>query len=274
MTKPVLHQFIRDFLRQRCAIVLDANKGYLIESRLGPLCPSHDCADLGELVETLRKEPGGALAQDVIEALTTNETSFYRDPNCWRALREEVLPELIRRRARFRTLNIWSAAASTGQEAYSLAMILYEMPALVGWRVNIVATDIDERVLAHASKGEYSQLEVSRGLPNALLEKHLSAVGTAWRVRGHIRRMVTFEKLNLAQPWSRKETMDLVLMRNVLIYFDQATKRDVLVRVADILRPDGYLCLGGAETTLNITGRFIPVRMGRTTMYRLPKGAP
>jgi chemotaxis protein methyltransferase CheR len=262
------HAFIRQLLRERAAIVLTESKGYLIDSRMPPLCRAHGLAGLSELVKELRRAPHGPLAQEVVEALTTNETSFYRDAGCFDALRERILPEIVERRRRARSINIWSAAASTGQEAYTLAMTIADMPELADWRIGILATDIDEKVLARARTGEYSQAEVNRGLPARQLVKHFEKNGARWRIRETLRRWVRFRRMNLAGPWPAMEPMDLILIRNVLIYFDTQTKRDVLTRARAVLRPGGYVLLGGSETTINLTDAYDRVRLGRTVAYR------
>lgn len=262
------HEFIRRHVNEASAIVLDTNKGYLIDARLRVVLREHELPDLATLVATLRKTPRGPLSQSVVEALTTNETSFFRDQNYYNALREEVFPALIERRAGVRQLNVWSAACSTGQEPYSLAMLLAEMDELRDWQVRVHTTDIDRQVLARAQTGEYSQLEVDRGLPKTYLQRHFEKAGKHWRVRGRAKEMVTFGQLNLAEPWPHLPRMDLVLIRNVLIYFSMETKRDILTRARQVMRPGGYLVLGGAETTINLSEQYERVRHGRAVMYR------
>ncbi len=263
------HEFIRRFVKERAAIVLDANKGYLIDTRLLSVCQAHSFEGLSELVTALRARPSGDLAQDVVEALTTNETSFYRDTSYYEALRDQVIPELIERRSAARSLNVWSAAASTGQEPYSLAMMLADHPELDRWDVKILATDIDEKVLARAREGEFSRHEVNRGLPAADLKRHFEERDGGYRIRDSLKERIEFRQMNLAARWPPMEAMDLVLIRNVLIYFDTATKKTILSRAHGALRRGGYLLLGGAETTLNLTDEFDRVKVGRAVMYRV-----
>ncbi|MFK7992244.1 MAG: protein-glutamate O-methyltransferase CheR [Sandaracinaceae bacterium] len=262
------HNFIRNHVMEASAIVLDATKAYLIDTRLRAVLREHDIPDLTSLVRELRRKPRGALSQAVVEALTTNETSFFRDLTYYDALRETVIPSLIERRGSARELNVWSAACSTGQEPYSLAMMLADLPALEDWKLRVHTTDIDRNVLERAKSGEYTQLEVNRGLPAANLLKHFEKTGKNWRVQGRAREMVTFAHLNLAKPWPHMPRMDLVLIRNVLIYFNMETKRDILRRARRVMRPGGYLVLGGAETTINLTEAYERVRHGRAVMYK------
>ncbi len=268
------HDFIRGFVKERAAIVLDANKGYLIDARLRSVCREHALADLGALVRALKGRPPDGLVQHIVEALTTNETSFYRDRSYYDALEEHVLPELMTLRRKERRLHLWSAAASTGQEAYSLAMMLADHPELQRWKSRIHATDIDETVLAQARQGKYSDHAVSRGLPASKRARYFEKDGEKWRVRDSIRETVHFAQLNLAGPWPSLEPMDLILLRNVLIYFDVETKKNILERIHRTLRPGGYLLLGGSETTINLTDAFEQVRLGRAVVYRAAaKGA-
>jgi chemotaxis protein methyltransferase CheR len=212
----------------------------------------------------------GPLRGQVIEAMTTNETSFFRDVHPFQALSDTVLPELMRARATERSLNIWCAAASSGQEPYSIAMLLDD--ALVGrpgWRVRLLATDISQQMLDRTREGIYSQLEMNRGLPAQRLVKHFTRVGTHWQISENLRRMVECRLLNLDAAWPMMPQMDLIFLRNVLIYFDIPTKQRILARVKKVLRPDGYLFLGGAETTLNLDAGFERVQIGNAPAYRL-----
>ena len=233
--------------------VLERGKEYLVESRLLPVAKELGHPTIGDLVKHLRGSPMGPLRGQVIEAMTTNETSFFRDVHPFQALSDTVLPELMRARATERSLNIWCAASSTGQEPYSLAILLREhFPARAGWRVNLLATDLSGEVLARAREGRYSQTEVNRGLPAALLVKYLRQHGTTWELAEDVRRAVEFRELNLARPWPALPRMDLIFLRNVMIYFDAETKKAILGRAARLLRPDGYLLLGSAETAYNL----------------------
>jgi chemotaxis protein methyltransferase CheR len=262
--------FIRSMVLSESAILLDATKGYLIESRLTPLVRETGSDTLEGFVAKLRAAPSGPLRTRVIEAITTNETNFFRDIYPWHALREVVIPGLMAARAATRSLTIWCAAASSGQEPYSLAMTLVEhFPELSSWKVKIVATDISGEILTRARNGRYTQLEVNRGLPAALLTKHFERDGTGWVIKKRFRDMIDYRELNLVRPWVGLGSSDLIMMRNVLIYFDVPTKTKILHQVGRQLRPDGVLFLGGAETTLNLATEFERVQHGKTAWYRL-----
>lgn len=265
--------YVRDLVRQRAAIVLDPGKEYLVESRLGQLARQQGIESISVLVEQLRRPNAAELESQVVEAMTTNETSFYRDIHPFEALRTTVLPELIKRRSSERILNIWSAACSTGQEPYTIAMLIKEhFPEIAGWTVRILATDLSTEVLDKAREGRYAQIEVNRGLPAPLLVKYFDRAGMGWQVKPDLKRMVDFRPMNLITPWPSLARMDLVFLRNVLIYFDVDTKRQILGRVAQHLRPDGYLFLGAAETTVNVHDGFERVQIEKAGCYR-PRGA-
>jgi chemotaxis protein methyltransferase CheR len=210
------------------------------------------------------------LQRKIVEAMTTNETSFFRDFHPFEALRKSILPELITKRASSRELNFWSAACSSGQEPYSLALLLQEnFPSLTGWSVRIIATELSAEMLVRAREGRYSQLEVNRGLPASLLVKYFQQHGSDWQIREDVRRKVEFQFLNLADPWPLLPPMDVVLMRNVLIYFGLDTKKKILGRVRQLLKLDGFLFLGGAETTFNLDDTFERAQFDRTICYRV-----
>lgn len=269
MTTEASLTYLRAFVRRRSAIVIEDTKDYLLEARLAPVAKAAQVASLDELVKVLREQPEGALHTRVVEAMTTNETSFFRDVHPFDTLRKAVLPQLIADRAPSKTLRIWCGAASTGQEPYSIALTIREhFPELASWRVQIVATDLNLEVLERARSGVYRQLEVNRGLPASLLVKHFERVGADWRLKPEIRSMVRFEAMNLLDRWPLFGAQDIVFMRNVLIYFDLPTKRNILRRVRENLRPDGALFLGGAETTLNIDDGFETVRTAASAFYR------
>jgi chemotaxis protein methyltransferase CheR len=247
-------EFVCRLVRDRSAIVLESGKEYLVEGRLTPLVRQFDLGSISELVHRLRTGPDNGLTTRVVEAMVTTETSFFRDLLPFETLRTTVLPELIRRRKDEKRLDVWCAACSTGQEPYSLALLLRErFPELAGWRVGILATDLSSDVLARAKEGRFSQLEVNRGLPAGLLVKYFRQQVSTWELCEEVRRAVEFRPLNLVRLWPPLPRMDLVFLRNVLIYFDVETKKAVLDRVSSLLRPDGYLLLGGAETTLNLS---------------------
>src|SRR4051812_3794845 len=253
---PLDYDYLQKVLKDRSGLMLSADKKYLLESRLLPLARKAGVAGISELVARMK---GGAEAVvlDVVEAMTTNETFFFRDKTPFDHFKETVIPELLRARAGRRSIRVWCAAASTGQEPYSLAMILKEMAgALSGWRVEIVATDISPEVLEKSKSGLYTQFEVQRGLPIQLLVKHFTQVGAMWQLNADTKAMVQFRPFNLLQDFSSLGTFDVIFCRNVLIYFDQATKTDIFGRFAKVSEPDGYLFLGAAETVVGLTDRY------------------
>ena len=262
--------FLRDYLRKRSGLSLGAEKRYLVESRLSPVCRRFGIGTLADLVGTLRLSREGPLERAVVEAMTTNETFFFRDRAPFDLFRDVLLPRAIAARASMRRLRIWSAAASTGQEPYSLAMLIHEAAAqLAGWQIEIVGTDLSTEVLEKARLGLYSHFEVQRGLPVQLLVKHFTQVGEQWRISPKIAGMVSYRPLNLLQPFEHLGQFDIVYCRNVLIYFDAPTKADVLQRIAKVLAPDGAVLLGAAETVIGLTDALAPDGEHRG-LYRHP----
>jgi chemotaxis protein methyltransferase CheR len=228
------------------------------------------CASLQDLVARLRTQPTNGLHQKVIEAMTTNETSFFRDFHPFEALRKTIVPELMAKREKERKLNFWCAASSSGQEPYTVAMVLREhFPSLANWTVRFLATDLSMEMVERARVGRYSQLEVNRGVPAPLLVKYFQRLGVEWQVKDELREMIDFRQLNLVDSWPSMSEFDLVFIRNVLIYFDVPTKRAILAKVRRLLRPDGYLFLGAAETTLNIDEGFERIQFEKAGCYRL-----
>jgi chemotaxis protein methyltransferase CheR len=245
-------------LRQRSGLVLSPDKAYLMESLLMHVERKWKLAGgFEDLVKSIRIKPDEALIRDVVEAMTTNESFFFRDIKPFDQFKELVLPAMLKNRAGQRRLRIWSAACSSGQEPYSLAMILSEMAAhLAGWTIEIVATDLSTEILGRAREGVYSQFEVQRGLPVTLLVKYFVQSGDRWQISPKIRSMVDYREFNLLSDPAGLGRFDVVFCRNVLIYFDQDTKAKVLERVANLMPEDGFLFLGGAETVLGLTERF------------------
>ncbi len=265
---------VQELVRRHAAIVLEPGKSYLVEARLAPLVRREGAASLAALVDRIRSTPFGPLHERVVDAMTTNETSFFRDLHPFEALRRVVLPELIQRRQVERKLHIWCGASSSGQEPYSIAMLLHDhLPQLRGWSVSLLATDLSEEMLARARAGRFSQLEVNRGLPAPLLVRHFTQDGGEWQLGEKLRRLVTFRPLNLVKPWPPMPPLDVVFLRNVMIYFDLATRRTILERIRRALQPDGYLFLGATETTIHTDDAFERVGIGRSWAYRL-RGAP
>jgi chemotaxis protein methyltransferase CheR len=263
-------QFIGKLLMEHSAVVLEPGKEYLVETRLAPIVRKLELGSIADLAARLRRPDSNGLIRQIVEALVTNETLFFRDVHPFESLRKTVIPDLIRRRGSERALSIWCCASSTGQEPYSLALLLREhFPLLQTWKVSLLATDLSRDALARASDGKYSQIEVNRGLPAPLLVKYFQQQGTHWQLKEEIRRLVEFRELNLSQPWPFLPRMDLILNRNVMIYFDVATKKSILSRIARILRPDGYLLLGGSETTFNLEDSFRRVEDLKAGFYQL-----
>jgi chemotaxis protein methyltransferase CheR len=254
------YDFLRKLLKERSGLMLGGDKQYLVESRLLPVSRRAGVAGLDGLMAKIRQPANEALIVEVVEAMATNESLFFRDKIPFEHFRQTILPALLVSRARQRRIRIWCAAASTGQEPYSLAMALKEMgSALAGWRTEILATDFAVEVLEKAKAGIYSQFEVQRGLPIQMLVKYFTQVGEMWQIAPEIRAMVQFRPFNLLQDCSLLGSFDVVFCRNVLIYFDPATKTEVLNRIARVIVPDGYLVLGAAETVLGLTNSFRPI---------------
>jgi chemotaxis protein methyltransferase CheR len=252
------YEFLRKLLKERSGLDLSADKQYLVESRLVPLARRVGLAGIPEVVQKMRSG-AEVLITEVVEAMTTNETFFFRDKIPFDHLRETVLPALLQSRASRRSLRIWSAASSTGQEPYSIAMCLKEAAqALSGWRIEIVATDLSQEVLEKSKAGIYSQFEVQRGLPIQMLVKHFTQMGELWQLNADIRGMVQHRQLNLLQDFSHLGRFDVIFCRNVLIYFDQETKAGIFERLSRVLEPDGMLMLGAAESVVGITDAFRP----------------
>ncbi|MDB4972735.1 MAG: protein-glutamate O-methyltransferase CheR [Myxococcaceae bacterium] len=265
---PAAFERIRRLVYERAAIVIEPGKEYLVESRLSGMARAHGFEDVNALCNSLGPRHPALLAE-VVEAMTTNETSFYRDHHPFEALRQQVLPELIKRRATTHTLRIWCAACSTGQEPYSLAMMLDEFfPRLASWNVSIYATDISKAVIARATAGRYRQVEVDRGLRDGALQRYFHREGLEWEIRAEIRKRVRFEVLNLVGSWPKMPRFDLIFLRNVLIYFDKDTKQSILLKVREQLNDDGYLVLGGSETTPAGVTQFERVDVPRSGLYR------
>lgn len=261
--------FFQEFVFARSAIVLSDEKRYLVETRLAPVAQRAGLSGLDELMHAVRRGDR-SLQTAVVDAMTTNETSWFRDSTPFEALRERVLPDLIEANRPRRRLSIWSAACSTGQEPYSIAMLLdASFPELAGWAVDILATDLSTAALERARTGRFSSLEINRGLPAAHLLKYFNRDGAHFHIAERLRSLVRFQQMNLAEAWPAIPTQDVILLRNVLIYFDAPTKQKILAAVRAHLRPGGYLLLGAAETTRELVGGFVPVPVARSTVYRL-----
>ncbi len=269
---PMDFDFVVNLLKKRSGLDLGKDKTYLIESRLNPIVRKHDLEDLSALILNLKMRPTEDLLREVTDAMTTNESFFFRDKKPFDLFKDIMLPSLLKARASSKRIRIWCAAASTGQEPYSLAIMLKEMSAqLAGWKFEIMGTDITEDVLEKARKGVYSQFEVQRGLPIQLLVKYFSKAGEAWEIKPEIKQMVQYRNFNLLDPFARLGKFDIIFCRNVLIYFDQPTKIDIFNRMEDVISTDGFLVLGAAESVFGLTDAFFSSK-GNRGLY-LPKGA-
>ncbi len=272
--KPEGFAFLSKWLYERTGLVLGPDKLYLVESRLSPIARKFNLSGLDAIVVELRSGRTGDFMTEVSDAMMTNESFFYRDVKPFDQFRDAVLPKLVQARAATRKLRIWSAASSTGQEPYTLAMLLKEQEAkLAGWKIEIVATDISRDALERAKAGLYTQFEVQRGLPVQMLLKYFKQQGDRWLIAEPLREMVQYREFNLLSDPGALGQFDVVFCRNVLIYFDQVTKGAVLGRIARTMPADGYLYLGGAETVLGISDKFAPVPGQRGIYARTPTTA-
>ena len=266
-------EIIAQILKERSGLALNRDKAYLLESRLNPVARKWNFSGFDELAQAVRNNADKALLVDVTEAMTTNESFFFRDQKPFEQFTDMVLPHLLQARAAKRSFRIWSAACSSGQEPYTLAMLLKEQAdKLAGWRVEIVATDLSQEILDKAREGLYSQFEAQRGLPITLLIKYFKQAGDRWQIDDSLRSMVKFQQFNLLDDLKPLGNFDVIFCRNVLIYFDSQTKTQVLDRIAGMLPPDGFLYLGGAETVLGTTNRFEIIRGQRGIYTVTPAG--
>jgi len=266
--------FICNFIREEAAIVLEKGKEYLVESRMLILARKEKIDSVEALIQQVRADTKGSLSRKVVDAMTTNETSFFRDIHPFEALKKSIIPELMVRRADERQITFWCGAASTGQESYSVMMLIAEhFPELLNWDMKFIATDLSSEALARARSGRFSQLEVNRGLPATLLIKYFARQGADWEIHEDLRKRVEFREMNLVKDWPWLPRSDIVFLRNVLIYFDIETKKSVLAKARRLLRPGSYLLLGGAETTFNIDDTFERKVIDKTTCYQVKEDA-
>lgn len=263
-------ELVRTLLRERSGQILEDDKVYLVETRLLAVAGRHGFQSVENLVLDLRARRREPLVTEIVEAMLIHETSFFRDEEVFNALREFVLPDLVRQRAHLRCLRIWSACCSSGQEPYSLVMMLFRhFPMLAGWNIQLLASDISAQMLTRARRGLYSDLEISRGVPAEMRDRYFQKHANGWQLRDELRQMVEFRQINLSGPWPELGSVDLLLLRNVLIYFDTPSRRHILSRVRQVLHPNGYLVLGGAETTYSVDDQFIPVAVGNVSLFQL-----
>ena len=265
---PLDYEFLRKLLKERSGLDLSSDKQYLVESRLVPLARKAGLPGITELAQKMKAGGAEPLVAEVVEAMTTNETFFFRDKMPFEHLKDTMLPAILQARSARRSLRIWCAASSTGQEPYSIAMCLKGLsPALAGWKLDIVATDLSQGVLEKSRAGIFSQFEVQRGLPIQLLVQHFTQVGDMWQLNPDIRSMVQHRQLNLLHDFSHLGTFDIIFCRNVLIYFDQDTKTGIFERLAKAIEPDGFMVLGAAESVVGISDAFKPYP-DRRGLYR------
>ena len=266
-------EFLRKLIYKGSAMVVEPAKAYLVESRLSGVAKKEGLQGLDELVARLRANPNNGLHGKVIDAMTINETSFFRDRHPFDAMQKSIIPEVMQANQTTKSLSIWSAAGSSGQEAYSILMMLSEnFPELMSsWSLRFTVTDISPEMIEKAKDGKYSQIAVNRGLPARLLVKYFDKAGLEWRVKDRLRKRLEFKQINLAGNWPMLPKMDIIMLRNVLIYFDTDTKKQILAKMRGLLRPPGCLFLGGSETTLTLDAQYDPVKCEGTTYYR-PKG--
>lgn len=261
--------YVSELLQREAAIVMGAGKEYLVETRLAAVATRNHFASVNSLIENLRFSGSGLqpLHREVIDSLTTNETLFFRDFHPYEALRTEIVPKLLAGRPSG-GLDIWSAACSTGQEPYSVAMLLADYFPGAFAASRILATDLCTSVLRRARSGLFQQLEVNRGLPASLLVRHFRQEPVGWAISDRLRERIEFREMNLAKPWPSMPRFDLIMIRNVMIYFDLPTRRRILEQARALMAPGGVLLLGGAETTLMVADGFVPHTVGRTTFYK------
>lgn len=266
--------FVRKLVRDQSGMVLSADKDYFINSKLRWLARQERMASLTELVKQLRDPSNAALRRAMLEQILVNETCFFRDGHPFEALRSSILPELVSRCAADRELNIWCAATSTGQEPYSVAILLHEaFPELARWSLRLLATDLSEANLERARAGLYSDSEIARGLDDHLRRKYFYRDGDGWRLHESLRKRIQFVRMNLIGDWSSLPPMDLVLLRNVLIYFDPAMRASILDKLCHTIRSGGYLLLGATESLVDEATGFTPLRAGSTIFYRRKSGS-
>ncbi len=264
---PENYAFLQQHIYRLSGIVLDESKRYLLEARLMPIVQRENLRTINDLCALLKATHRSRITEEIAEAMTTNETLFFRDALPFEVFREKLLPVLIEQRKKVRRLRFWSAASSSGQEAYSLAMMMREAN-LEDWNIEIFGTDLSLKMVEKARSGRYTQTEINRGLSAAQLAKHFDPQGAEWQLKNEVRRMTRFQQFDLRQPLDFNEPFDVILCRNVLIYFDVETKKKILAQIAKTLVPNGYLLLGAAETTLNLSSAFERCLINGVTFYQ------
>ena len=264
--------YIRNLVREQAAMVLGQEKTYLVQLRLESFAKQEGFGSMADLVSHLRQTSYGPLHKRVVEAMTINETSFFRDLLPFQALKDRLLPEVIQTNRATKCVHIWCGASSSGQEPYSILLtILQHFPELTSWHIRLIATDISQEMVRRGQEGRYGPFEVKRGLSPFMLKTYFSQEGTEWQIRDDVRNRIEFYEMNLAGLWLVLPPMDLVFLRNVMTYFDMETRKDILRRIRGILAPHGYLILGATETTLAVDDHFERVPVNGTSVYRVKK---
>ena len=263
------YAFLQDYIHRESGIALGQDKLYLLKSRLLPVMEGEHLGSLDELCQRLRSAPTAALRRSVVEAMTTHETLFFRDPAVYDALRTAIIPAIASARKTTRSMRIWSAACSSGQEPYSLAMLFLEA-GLGDWKIEILGTDLSTQILERAAAGSYLQIEVNRGLPSPMLVKYFQRSGLGWLIKSEVRKFVRFTQFDLRNDMRSLGAFDLVLCRNVLIYFDVETRKKILSGIRGVLQPGGYFLMGSSETTFNLDDNFVRSTCGAITVYQAP----
>jgi len=261
---------IRTLVQAESALLLEPGKEYLVELRLNELANQEGLTSINDLLRHFCADPSGEFGRKIVEAMLTSETTFFRDVRPFAFLKSTVLPDLVARRATDHSLNLWCAASSGGQEPYSIAMLLREcFPQLAQWNVRLIASDLSRDLLGRAREGKFTQLEVNRGLPATFLVRYFRKCGPDWQIQKEIRNMVDFQEINLAKPWPALPRLDVIFMRNVLIYLDSESRKQILGRVRRVLKPDGYLFLGSSESMINMNEGFEPIAADVNACFRL-----
>ncbi len=271
--QPFDFEYLRKLVYKQSGVVLESDKDYLVTLHLGRIASELQFESIAAFIEHLKKSPFNHLHIQTTDALVNRETSFFRDRHPFESLQSTILPSLIQSRSSQRSINIWSAACSTGQEPYSIAMLIREtFPDLKTGRIRLIASDFSQIALDRAQQGQYTNLEISRGLPTALRDRYFRPIGQSWQIVDEIRQMVEFQQLNLIHPWTALPKMDIIFLRNVLIYFNLETKRSILNKIQHHLQEDGYLFLGSGETTLHLDPRFQAIQ-GKMSLYHQLRSA-
>lgn len=271
----LLFDYLRKMVQDQCGVNLENDRDYLVESMVQPALAEWNCPSLSQLMETLKDDPSGPLSRQVAESLVPNETYFFRDPAFFHVLEKDIIPSLIRKNFQKHKLRIWCAASSSGQEAYSLMILLKDkFPFLFDWDFQFVASDFSKSILAQAQRGIYSSMEVQRGLPKDYLGRFFVPHEDGWQIREDIRKQVEFRQINLKESWLAEEDVDLLLIRNVLIYFDVEMKKEILLKCRRSMNPEGYLFLGSSETALFLNGAFEGISFeDNVTGYKVRRAA-